>query len=92
MGYYDCRDIEADLKTIESPCPQCSKSLMLCDIRKHSDNCTPPKKTVSADALLKVFNPNFFQKLSEPQAEALQKARGGENRSTFPCPYCNQQK
>ena len=92
MGYYDCRDIEADLKTIESPCPHCEKSLMLCELRKHADNCAASKKKVDANALLKVFSPQFFQQLSQPQAEALQRARGGDNRSTFPCPYCNQQK
>jgi hypothetical protein len=91
LGYFDCRDLETDLKTIESPCPQCTKSLMLCELRKHLETCTPSKK-IDADAIKKIFNPDFLKQLSQPQAQALEKARGGENRSTFPCPYCNRAK
>ena len=87
-GYFDCRDLETDLKTLETPCPNCTKQFILCELRKHVETCKPQKKTIDADALKNFFNPNFFKQLSEPQAEALQKAQGGENRSTFQCPYC----
>jgi hypothetical protein len=60
---------------------------MLCDIRKHLETC-PPKKKIDANDIKKIFNPDFIKQLSKPQATALEKARGGENRSTFQCPYC----
>jgi len=88
LGYLDCRDLEADLKTLEALCPHCTKSLMLCELRKHLEDCTPPKKKIDAKELKKVFNTDFLRQLSQPQAKALEKARGGENRSTFQCPYC----
>jgi hypothetical protein len=91
LGYFECRELEADLKTIEAPCPNCTKPLMLCDLRKHLETCTPAKKKINTEEIMKVFNPDFFKQLSQPQAQALEKAREGENRSTFPCPYCNQQ-
>jgi hypothetical protein len=92
FGYLDCRDLETDLKTIEALCPNCSKSLMLCDLRKHLEKCTPPKKTINADDIKKIFSPDLFRQLSKPQAQALEKARAGENRSTFQCPYCTRAK
>jgi hypothetical protein len=85
LGYLDCRDLEADLKTLEAPCPQCEKSLMLCD------TCLPKKK-IDVNDLKKIFNPDFIKQLSTPQATALERARGGENRSTFKCPYCTRAK
>lgn len=91
-GYLDCRDLEMDLKTLEISCPNCAKLFVLCEFRKHSDSCKPAKKAVDANALKNIFNPDFFKQLSQPQAEALQKARGGENRSTFQCPYCDRAK
>ncbi len=92
FGYLDCRDLETDLKTIEALCPNCSKLWMLCDLRKHLETCTPKKK-VDVNDIAKIFsNGNFLKQLSQPQAEALQKARGGENRSTFQCPYCTRAK
>ncbi|CAF1083729.1 unnamed protein product [Rotaria sp. Silwood1] len=89
FGYSDCRDLEVDLKTLEGLCPHCSKPFMLCNLRKHLENCTPPSKpNVGVEEIKKIFTTDFFKKLSQPQAEALQKARAGENRSTFQCPYC----
>ena len=88
LGYLDCRDLETDLKTLEAPCPHCSKPIMLCDLRKHLEKCTPPKKVVDANELKKVFTNDFLSQLSQPQAKALERARQGENRSTFRCPYC----
>ncbi|CAF2493085.1 unnamed protein product [Rotaria sp. Silwood2] len=88
LGYSDCRDLEVDLKTLEGICPHCSKPFMLCNLRKHLENCTPSKPNVGVEDIKRIFTPNFLQQLSKPQAEALQKARDGENRSTFQCPYC----
>lgn len=88
LGYFDCRDLEADLKTLEALCPHCAKSFMLCELRKHIENCTPPKKTINPDDIKKIFNPDYIKQLSESQTKALEKARGGQNRSTFQCPYC----
>jgi len=93
FGYLDCRDVETDLKTLEASCPHCSKLFMLCDLRKHLETCTPQKKPapVVPEALQKFLaDKNILQKLSTPQAQALEKARDGENRSTFQCPYCSQ--
>ena len=92
LGYLDCRDLEVDLKTIESSCPHCSKSLLLRDVRKHVEKCHPPKTGLGVDAIKKAFTPDVIKKLSEPQAKALEKARNGENRSTFQCPYCARSK
>jgi hypothetical protein len=92
FGYLDCRDLETDLKTIEALCPNCTKPFMLCDLRKHIETCSPPKTKIDADAIRKIFNPNFLKQLSTSQAQALEKARGGENRSTFQCPYCTRAK
>jgi len=92
LGYLDCRDLEADLKTLETSCPHCAKSFMLCNLRKHLEKCTPPKKKIDANAIKDIFNPKFLRELSEPQAQALEKARAGENRSTFQCPYCTRAK
>lgn len=89
-GYLDCRDLETDLKTLEGPCPHCSKPFVLRDIRKHVEKCPPPKKAVNPDVIKNLFtNKDFLAKLSQPQAQALEQARNGENRSTFPCPYCS---
>jgi hypothetical protein len=69
---------------------------MLCDLKKHLETCKPPppkKPSVDVDHLKKVLGGgNFLKQLSKPQAEALEKARGGENRSTFQCPYCTRAK
>ncbi|CAF3380415.1 unnamed protein product [Rotaria socialis] len=87
FGYTDCRDIQADLETLEGLCPNCRKNIMLCDLRKHLEQC-PTQPKVGVNDILKTFNIDFFSKLSQPQAEACKKARSGENRSTFRCPYC----
>ncbi|UJR37930.1 hypothetical protein I4U23_030616 [Adineta vaga] len=87
FGYYDCRDLEADLKTLEAPCSICDRSLVLCELRRHSEKCKPKKK-VDVNDLKNILTPNFLKQLSEPQTQALEKARAGENRSTFQCPYC----
>lgn len=92
FGYLDCRDLDTDLKTIETPCPHCTKQFILCELRKHLETCKPPKKTIDADALKNIFTEKFVKQLSQPQAEALKKAQGGENRSTFHCPYCDRPK
>lgn len=94
FGYLDCRDLETDLKTIDASCPHCSKPFMLCNLRKHLETCTPPKKkTVDVNDIQKLFsNGNLLTQLSQPQAQALEKARQGENRSTFQCPYCTRAK
>ncbi|CAF1935675.1 unnamed protein product [Rotaria magnacalcarata] len=87
FGYTDCRDITADLKTLEGLCLHCRKNFMLCDLRKHLEIC-PSKPKVGVNDILKTFNEEFFTKLSQPQAEAYRRARSGKNRSTFQCPYC----
>ena len=92
FGYLDCRELETDLTTLDTPCSNCKKIFVLCELRKHLESCKPQKKTVDADALKNIFNPDFFKQLSQPQAEALKKAQGGENRSTFQCPYCERAK
>lgn len=92
-GYLDCRDLETDLKTLEGPCPHCTKSFLLCDIRKHLEKCPRPKASVDPNAIKNLFaNKDFLAKLSQPQAQALEEARNGENRSTFQCPYCTRAK
>lgn len=88
FGYTECRDIQADLKTLETTCPNCPKKFILCELRKHLEACTPKPKIGVADVKKLFANQDFLRKLSRPQAEALNKARNGENRSTFPCPYC----
>jgi len=57
------------------------------------EKCPPPKKPVNADVIKNLFtNKDFLAKLSQPQAQALEKAQNGENRSTFACPYCTRPK
>jgi hypothetical protein len=88
FGYLECRDLVADLETLETACPHCTKPFLLCNLRKHMEQCTPPKKTIDTSDIKKIFNKNFLKQLSAPQAEALEKARTDDNRSTFQCPYC----
>jgi len=57
------------------------------------EKCPLPKKPVNADVIKNLFtNKDFLAKLSQPQAQALEKAQNGENRSTFACPYCTRPK
>ncbi|CAF0721429.1 unnamed protein product [Adineta steineri] len=88
LGYLDCLDLVADLKTLETSCPQCKQSLLICNLRKHMEQCTQTKKKINVNDIKNIFNPDFLKQLSTPQVQALEKAREGENRSTFQCPYC----
>jgi hypothetical protein len=88
----ECRDLDEDLKTLEAPCPHCPKSFLLCDLRKHLETCLPKKKEIGVSDIRKIFSSGQFLHLSESQATALEKARKNENRSTFPCPFCERAK
>lgn len=92
FGFYECKDLQSDLETLEAPCTNCNKSLTLCELRRHSEKCVPPKKAVSVAAIKNAINPAFLKQLSAPQAKALEKARSEKNRSTFQCPYCERAK
>lgn len=92
LGYTDCRDIDIDLKTLEGPCSHCSKSFLLCDLRKHTEKCVEARRILNPENMRKIFDKNFVKQLSTPQVQALEKARAGENRSTFSCPYCHRAK
>jgi len=82
LGYVRYRELENQLNTIETSCPNCSMSFTLSELRKHSDTCLPMRKNQDTKPI------NLTKNLSETQAKALQKAQEGENRSTFQCPFC----
>ncbi|CAF1317306.1 unnamed protein product [Adineta ricciae] len=88
FGFYECKDLQSDLETLEAPCANCNKSLALCELRRHSEKCVPPKKTINTATIKRAFTADLLKQLSAPQAKALEKARSGQNRSTFQCPYC----
>jgi predicted RNA-binding Zn-ribbon protein involved in translation (DUF1610 family) len=80
LGYVRYRELENQMNTLETACPNCSMIFKLSDLRKHSDTCLPNRRQ---------SKPVIHNKqLSESQAKALQKAQEGENRSTFQCPFC----
>ena len=57
--------------------------MKISQLRKHSETCLM-NSTEQRGRKSEITN----QPLSESQAEALQKAQEGENRSTFQCPFC----
>src|ERR1700728_545887 len=71
LGYVRYRELENQLNTIKTSCPNCSMNFILSELRKHSEACLPVRKNQETSA----------QRLSESQAKALQKAQEGENRS-----------
>lgn len=84
LGYVRYRELDNQLNTIETSCPNCSTIYTLSNLRKHLEECLPmPKNGIKK---------NFQQNLSDSQAKALQKAQEGENRSTFQCPFCPRSK
>lgn len=82
LGYVRYRELDNQLNTIETACPNCSEMLTLSALRKHSETCLPMRKNQEKKPEVLV------SKLSESQAKALQKAQEGENRATFQCPFC----
>jgi hypothetical protein len=82
LGYVRYRDLEIQLNTIETSCPNCSLVFTLSDLRKHLETCVPMKQKSETQS------PTMVKQLSESQAKALQRAQEGENRSTFQCPFC----
>lgn len=80
LGYVRYRELDHQLNTLETSCPNCSMIFTLSNLRKHSEECLPVSKNS--------INENLTKQLSDSQAKALQKAQEGENRSTFQCPFC----
>lgn len=83
LGYVRYRELENQMSTLETPCPNCSMILKISQLRNHSETCLP-NSAESQRRRSEILN----QPLSESQMKALQKAQEGENRSTFNCPFC----
>ena len=67
--------------------------MTLSELRAHQETCVPEKKPVDLEEFRKTLgNPDIMRVLSNTQAEALEKAREGQNRSTFLCPFCAEAK
>ncbi|UJR08311.1 hypothetical protein I4U23_012582 [Adineta vaga] len=87
LGYVRYRELENQLDTLETQCPNCTIVLTLSHLRKHLEICTPMRNHYAKDNI-DIKPVNSAQELSESQAKALQRAQEGENRSTFQCPFC----
>jgi hypothetical protein len=82
LGYVRNRELENQLNTINTSCPNCSMIFTLSELRRHSEQCVPMRNNQEKKST------TLNKHLSESQAKALQKAQEGENRSTFQCPFC----
>jgi hypothetical protein len=86
LGFVRYRELENRLQTLRTPCPSCNEEFTLAELRVHAEACSPSSNTSSS-------RPAKMEKhLSTSQAQALQKAMEGENRSTFACPFCQRTK
>ena len=88
LGYVRYRELENQMNTLETSCPNCLIILKISELRKHSDNCLPSRREEQQQQRRPTNAEILTQQLSESQAKALQKAQEGENRSTFQCPFC----
>ncbi|CAF0864443.1 unnamed protein product [Rotaria sp. Silwood1] len=84
LGYVRYRDLENQLNTLETSCPNCSLVFTLSELRNHLETCFPITKH---DNII-TKSATLTKQLSESQAKALQLAQEGDNRSTFQCPFC----
>ncbi|CAF1598441.1 unnamed protein product [Adineta ricciae] len=87
LGYVRYRELENQLDTLETKCPNCTVVCTLTQLRKHLEICTPIRQHYAKDNS-DTKPANLDRELSDSQAKALQKAQEGENRSTFQCPFC----
>ena len=83
LGYVRYRELENQLQTLRTGCPSCNEDFTLAEFRVHSESCSASKPSRPA---------KMEKQLSSSQAQALQKAIEGENRSTFACPFCQRTK
>ncbi|CAF2969248.1 unnamed protein product [Rotaria sp. Silwood2] len=84
LGYVRYRELEDQLNTCETSCPNCSLVFILSELRNHLETCIAIKKPDNT-----IEKPGLpMKQLSESQARALQLAQEGDNRSTFQCPFC----
>ncbi|CAF1206849.1 unnamed protein product [Adineta steineri] len=87
LGYVRYRELENQLDTFETSCPNCSIVFTLSALRKHLEICIPMRSNYTRHNT-DSRSTNLVERLSESQTKALQKAQQGENRSTFQCPFC----
>ena len=91
MGYVRHREIDHQLNSLEASCPHCSQVLVLRRLRTHLETCLPVRR-VEGRAQTDASLGQPVKTLSKSQVDALKKAQAGENRSTFPCPFCARSK
>jgi uncharacterized CHY-type Zn-finger protein len=87
LGYVRYRELENQLNTLETTCPNCTSVFTLSQLRKHLEVCSPMRSSYAQEKP-ESKPTNSSKQLSESQAKALHKAQEGENRSTFQCPFC----
>jgi len=81
FGYVRYRELETRMSQLTVSCSNCELKFKLSELRQHSDVCQ-----IDRDNKTDRFATNH--RLSDSQAQALQKAQKGQNRSTFQCPFC----
>ena len=92
-GYSESRDLAIDLETLPYQCPHCSTELLLGELRQHQETCAATKKKIDVEEIRKALAGQQVKSvLSEMQLRAREEAREGQNRSTFPCPFCSNAK